>query len=67
MVSQEIGEKVFKFYAKLDEIVGHRPALAPTMLIDTGSPSLSMTASHAEENDAEEEETEGKNVIIIVV
>ena len=42
-----------EFYILLDEILGHHPAAALTILIDTGSPSLSVTASHAK-NDSEE-------------
>ena len=54
------GRKSFKFYTKLDEILGHRPASAPTALVDTGSPSFSTPL--AEETDVEEGETEGKNI-----
>ena len=56
------GRKSFKFYKKLDEILGHRPASAPSFLVDTSSPSHSMmtVTAQSQENDAEEEETDGK-------
>ena len=61
------GRKSFKFFAKLDEILGHRPASAPTVLVDTGSPSIGTATTHIEESDTEDGETEGKHTIIYIV
>ena len=48
--------KSFKFYQKLDEILGHRPASSPAVLLDTGSSTLTTTEADAEESDSEERE-----------
>jgi hypothetical protein len=48
------GRKTFKFYNKLDEILGHRPSSAPAFLVDTGSPSHgTTTTAQLQESDAE--------------
>ena len=47
------GRKTFKFYNKLDEILGHRPASAPTFLVDTGSPSHGTTTAQLQDSDTE--------------
>ena len=49
------GRKTFKFYNKLDEILGHRPASAPAFLVDTGSPTNGTTTAQLQESDAEGE------------
>ncbi len=46
------GRKTFKYYSKLDEILGHRSASAPSVLLDTGL----TTAESQESSDAEQEE-----------
>ena len=58
----ENGRKSFKFYKKLDEILRHQPASAPSFLVNTGSLSHSMTTvtAQSQESDAEEERTDGK-------
>ena len=52
--------KSFKFYQKLDEILGHRPAFAPAVLLDAGSSTLTTTEADAEESDSEEREIHGE-------
>ena len=54
------GRKTFKFFKKLDEILGHRPASAPAVLLDAGSSNLSTTKEDAEESDSEEREIDSK-------
>lgn len=46
------GRKSFKFYRKLDEILVHRPASVPAVLLDAGSSTLK---ADADENDSEED------------
>jgi len=53
------GRKTVKFYNKLDEILGHRPASVPFALLDAGSSS--SVAAEAYNSDAEEGETGGTN------
>ena len=52
--------KSFKFYQKVDEILGHRPAFAPAVLLDAGSSTLTTTEADAEESDSEEREIHGE-------
>ena len=54
------GRKSFKFYQKLDEILGHRPASAPAVVLDAGSSTLTTTEADAEESDSEEGEIHGE-------
>ena len=53
------GRKTFKFFKKLNEIIGHHPASAPAVLLDAGSSSLSTTKADAE-RDSEEREIHGE-------
>ena len=55
------GRKPFKFYKKLDEIFGHRPASAPAVLLDAGLSSLSTTEIDAEESYSKEREIQGED------
>lgn len=48
------GRKTFKFYKKLDEILGHCPASTPPVLLDAGSSSLNRTEADTEESDFED-------------
>ena len=52
------GRKVCKFYRELDDILGHRPASVPAVLLDTGTTSSSTTEAPTAES--EEIETNGK-------
>ena len=54
------GRKSFKFYQKLDEILGHRPASAPAVVLDAGSSTLPATEADTEEGDSEEGEMHGE-------
>ena len=49
--------KTCKFYRELDEILGHRPASAPSALLDTGDFSSTLSESEAEN---EEDDVDGK-------
>ena len=51
--------KSFKFYQKLDEILGHHPASAPAVVLDAGSSTLTTTEADTE-GDSEEGEMHGK-------
>ena len=51
------GRKTRKFYKELDRILGHRPASAPSSLLDTGDFSSSLLESQSQESG---EETDGK-------
>ena len=56
------GRKTCKFYDKLDAILGHRPASAPSTLLDTVSLTQPTTEPHSQEVTGAEEEaiaTEG--------
>ena len=57
------GRKSFKFYKKSDEILGHQPALAPTFLVDIGSPSHGTATAQSQESDTEGG-TDGKGYTI---
>ena len=46
------GRKTCKFYNELDKILGHRPASAPSYLLDTGDSSSTL--------DENEDEIDGK-------
>ena len=52
------GRKVCKFYRELDDILGHRPASMPAVLLDTGNTSSSTPEAPTAES--EEIETNGK-------
>jgi phosphoribosylaminoimidazole carboxylase/phosphoribosylaminoimidazole-succinocarboxamide synthase len=52
------GRQSCKFFNKLDEILGHRPASVPSVVLDTGESS--STHPEIDESD-EEEETDGKS------
>ena len=54
------GRKTFKFFKKLDEILGYCPASVPAVLLDAESSNLSKTKADAEENDSDEREIDGK-------
>lgn len=54
------GRKTFKFYDKLDEILGHRPASAPNFLVDTGHGTAN---AQSQESDAEGG-TDGKDAYV---
>ena len=45
------GRRTCKFYDKLDAILGHRPASAPSVLMDAGSSSLPTADSHSQSQD----------------
>ena len=45
-----------KFYSKLNEILGHRPASVPSAVLDTGESS----STHPEMDESGEEEIDGK-------
>ena len=47
------GRKTCKFYKELDEILGHRPASIPPVVLDSGTTSITTTTLDS----AEEEET----------
>ena len=51
------GRKTCKFFAELDEILGHLPASAPSFVLDTGSRANTEASSSAADdpNDSEEE------------
>ena len=42
------GRKSCKFYLELDEILGHRPASVPSVLLDTGESTSTLPESEAE-------------------
>ena len=50
------GRKTCKFYKELDRILGHRPALVPSALLDTGD----FSSIHSESEAESEEEVNGK-------
>ena len=52
------GRKTFKFYNKLDKILGHRPASVPSVLLDAGSSSA--TISESQDSNTEGGETGDK-------
>ena len=51
------GRKTFKLFKKLDEILGHRPASVPSVLVDAGSSTSSTALAESQDSDAEEGET----------
>ena len=53
------GRKTCKYYKELDEILGHRPASVPAVLLDTGT--TSQTPSSQNEDSAAEGEANGKS------
>ena len=54
------GRKVCKFYRKLDNILGHRPASVPAVLLDTGT---NNSSSGSTENLQGDDSTEGREEI----
>ena len=50
------GRRTCKFYDKLDAILGHRPASAPSVLMDAGSSNLPTAESHSQSQDDPEED-----------
>ena len=50
------GRKTCKFFDKLDAILGHRPASAPSVLMDAGSSSLPTAELHSQSQDDPEED-----------
>ena len=68
------GRKTCKYYKELDDILGHRPASVPAVVLDTGttSNSSSTTEDASTRAEGEESETNGNsrhiiNVIIIMI
>ena len=65
------GRKTFKFYDKLDEILGHRSSSVPSVLLDAGSSSATTVESQA--STTEEGETGNRdgnfktNITVLVV
>ena len=62
------GRQTCKFYDKLDAILGHRPASAPSVLLDVGSSSVvtltePQSQDHVESYPEERREIEGKECI----
>ena len=55
------GRKVCKFYRELDNILGHRPASVPAVLLDTGTTNSSSSSST--ENLQGDDGTEGREEI----
>ena len=53
------GRKTCKYYKELDEILGHRPASTPAVLLDTGT--TSQNTSSQTEDSAAEGEANGKS------
>ena len=51
-----------KFFKELDNILGHRPASVPAVLLDTGTSSSTITEP---EESTEEREANGNNKIMI--
>ena len=51
------GRKTCKFYKELDEILGHRPASTPPVVLDSGATTNTSTSLDS----AEEEETNGNH------
>ena len=51
------GRKTCKFYKELDEILGHRPASVPAVLLDTGIASQDTSSSQTQ--DTQESSAEG--------
>ena len=54
------GRKVCKFYRELDNILGHRPASVPAVLLDTGTTNSSSSST---ENLQGDDSTEGREEI----
>ncbi len=54
------GRKTCIYFKELDNILGHRPASAPTTLLDTGAGS----STAADSQDSEERETNGKLILV---
>ena len=46
------GRKTCKFYTESDNILGHRPALVPTALLDTGTSSTAADSQESPEEKA---------------
>ena len=53
-------EGSLKFYQKLDEILRHRPASAPAVVLDAGLSTLTAIEADTEEGDSEEGEMHGE-------
>ena len=59
------GRKTCKFYKEMDAILGHRPASAPTVLVDAGTSSKSSDNTvYDSQESAEGEEAQGKHMHI---
>ena len=58
------GRKSCKFHKELDEILGHRPASAPAVLLDTGTTSKNDNTFYSQES--AEEEGKYTNVITAI-
>lgn len=56
------GRQSCKFYDKLDQILGHKPASMPSTLLDTGQ-SFSI---HPETEESEQDEADGKDKRVII-
>ena len=59
------GRKYFKFYQELDRILGHRPASAPTILLDTQAEEMIANEEDDldDENSVDDEDNNGKFVV----
>ena len=57
------GRKTCKYYKELDDILGHRPASMPAIVLDTGttSNSSSTTEDFSTRAEGEESETNGNS------
>ena len=62
------GRKCFKFYQELDRILGHRPASAPTILLDTQAEEMVAEDEDDldDENSMDDEDNYGKFVVTMV-
>ena len=68
------GRKTCKYYKELDDILGHRPASVPAVVLDTGttSNSSSTTEDASTRAEGEKSETNGNsrhiiNVVIMIM
>ena len=52
------GRKTCKYYKELDDILGHRPASLPPVLLDTGATNTNCSATEDDTTRAEGEESE---------
>ena len=58
------GRQTCKFYSQLDVILGHRPASAPSALLDTGESSGTTPET---EDESGEEEIDGKSGQLLIM